>query len=177
LITSLTERCASQGIRFDTGFDGTNPMWARGRIGRRFFAFLYRGDTASLTIGSPKHRDMAGRARHARRKALRALRRSDDAESPSLFFRRRDLKRDALLDRRPSRVIWHATRDNVTGHWGGTLEPEEAAELFLEMLSQVQRPEQAPKRSEFDSAIRRGSYTPPSNRKQGIIRKPSRKRR
>jgi hypothetical protein len=177
LISSLTERCASQGIRFDTGFDGTNPMWARGRIGRRFFAFLYRGDTASLTIGSPKHRDMAGRARHARRKALRALRRSDDAESPSLFFRRRDLKRDALLDRRPSRVIWHATRDNVTGHWGGTLEPEEAAELFLEMLSQVQRPEQGPKRSEFDSAIRRGSYTPPSGWKQGIIRKPSRKRR
>lgn len=178
LITSLTDRCAGQGIRFDTGFDGTNPLWARGRIGRRFFTFLYRGDTASLTIGSPNHRDMDSRAKHARRKALRALRRSKDHESlPALPFLRRDLKRNTHLDRHPSRVVWHAVRHDVTGHWGGSLEPEEAAEFFVELMSRLQLAGPQPKRPKFDDAIRRGSYTAPMPEHRTVIRKPSKRLR
>lgn len=179
LIAALTEQLSAQNIRFDTDFSGYNPVATRGRIGRRFFTFVFQFDRASLTIGSPIHREMASRAKHARRKALRALRRSDDVESlRGVYFLRRDLKRDTHLVRYPSRVVWSAVRNGVTGDpMAVSLEPEEAAELFVGMLSEVQLAGPSPKRNQFDAAIRRGSYTRPMPEHRTVIRKGSTRRR
>jgi hypothetical protein len=185
LIAALAERFADQSIRFDTGFDGAGrdpaaagPVLARGRIGRRFFIFRYRGDdSVTLTIGSPTHRSSASRAKHSRRKALRALRRSNDIDLRGTLFFRGDLKRNTILDRHPSRAVWYACIDDVTGSpYGGSLEAEDAAELFIELMSRLQLAEQKPQRIKYD-AIRRGSCMPPMPKRRSVIRKAQMARR
>jgi hypothetical protein len=178
LIGALTERYASQKIRFDTGFVGSIPVQACGRIGRQYFYFRFRHDSASLTLGTADLRRSASRAKHARRKALRELRRDKADDSFMSFMLKRDLRRDTSLDRHPSRAVWYAVINDVTGNeWAGELEPEEAADLFARLMDMLQLvpPRKSDNRS--FSALRRGSYTPPSDWKQGIIRKPSRSRR
>ncbi|ACL42038.1 hypothetical protein Achl_4087 (plasmid) [Pseudarthrobacter chlorophenolicus A6] len=178
LIGALTERYAAQRIRFHTSFNGSVPVQACGRIGRRFFYFRFRGDAASLTIGSADHRGASSRAKHARRKALRELRRDQLDDGFMSFIRKRDLRRDTSLDRHPSRAVWYAVINDVTGdQWAGDLEPEESAELFVRLMDMLQPvPKRKPGNRSF-AALRRGSYTPPSNWEQGIVRKPSKKRR
>lgn len=172
LIAALTERYAAQRIRFDTSFNGSIPVQACGRIGRQFFYFRFRGDSASLTLGKPDHRRSSSRAKHARRKALRTLRRGK--EEPGLwgFLVQKDLKRDRSLERHPSRAVWYAVINDVTGEqYAGVLEPEESADLFVELMGRLQLlPQRKP-------LVRRGSYTMPSDGTPGIIRKPSKRRR
>lgn len=176
VIAALTERYAEQGIRFDTGFVGSIPVQACGRIGRRFFYFRFRGDTASLTIGSPDHRRDASRAKHARRTALRKLRRGQTDDGFGGFMVTRDLRRDTGLDRHPSRAVWYAVQHDVTGErYSGELETEEAAELFIDLMSRLQPAGPEPKWHKF-AAMRRGSYTPPMPEHRRVIRKASKAR-
>lgn len=178
LIAALTERYASQKIRFDTGFVGSIPVQACGRIGRQFFYFRFRGDSASLTLGTADLRRAASRAKHARRKALRELRRGQAEDDLFGFLTRRNLRRDTSLDRYPSRPVWYAVINDVTGdEWAGELEPEEAAELFIRLMDMLQIVPARRAGNRSFAALRRGSYTPPSDWKQGIIRKPSKNRR
>lgn len=177
LISALTERYADQRIRFDSGFNGSVPVQATGRIGRQFFYFRFRGDTASLTLGAADHRGAASRAKHARRKALRTLRRGIEGDDLWGFMVERDLKRNDVLDRHPSRVVWCAVANDVTGEqYAGALEPEESAELFIDLMASLQLAGPAPTYRKFRQ-LRRGNWTPPSHWAQGIIRKPSKNRR
>lgn len=180
IIAALTERYAGQRIRFDTGFVGSVPVQASGRIGRRFFYFRFRGDYASLTIGSRNRREDGSHFKRDRTRALRTLRRLKGDQDPMdlwLYVAQRDLKRNTTLDRHPNLVVWHAGISDVTGEpYNGFLEPEEAAELFIRLMDGLEpctwrRPHWKLK------AMMRGSYTLPSNYKQGIIRKPSARRR
>jgi hypothetical protein len=117
-----------------------------------------------------------GQAR--RRKALRQLRRDQADDGFMGFMLKRDLRRDTSLDRRPSRAVWYAVINDVTGNqWAGELEPEEAAELFVELMDRLQLVPKQRQGSRSFAALRRGSYTPPSDWKQGIIVKPSKRRR
>jgi hypothetical protein len=172
LIASLTERYADRGIRFDTGFVGSVPVQASGRIGRRYFYFRFRHDSASLTIGSADLRRAASRARHDRRRALRAFRRDNGDDGFGGFFLQRALRRDNGLDRHPSIAAWYAVVNDVTGEpYAGELEPEEAAELFVQLMSDLVAVPQ-PGRTPSYQALRRKSSTWPMNHTQGIIRKP-----
>ncbi|QOT19400.1 hypothetical protein [Paenarthrobacter sp. YJN-5] len=178
LIADLTERYANQKVRFDTGFVGSIPVQAYGRIGRQYFYFRFRGDSASLTLGLADLRRSASRAKHARRKALRELRRGRAEDNFMSFMLKRDLRRDTSLDRHPSRPVWYAVIHDVTGdEWAGELEPEDSAGLFVQLMDQLRRVPYRKTRDRSFTALRRGSYTPPANWKQGIIRKPSRRRR
>lgn len=179
LIAALTERYAAQRIRFHTSFNGSIPVQACGRIGRRFFYFRFRGDSASLTLGSADHRGSASRAKHSRRHALRTLRRGLSGRRGMWdFMVKQDLKRDASMDRHPSRAVWYAVLNDVTGdQYAGVLEAEEAAELFIELLGRLERVPPGKSMVHKYPAMRRGSYTLPSEWPQGIIRKPSKNRR
>lgn len=176
LIALLTDKYAARGIRFDTGFVGSVPVQCSGRIGRRYFYFRFRSDSASLTVGSADHRRDASHAKHARRKALRKLRRgvSDDWFG---FMAKGDLKRDTRLDRHPSNAVWYATINDVTGEqYAGGLEPEECAEIFIQLMDRL-----APVPPRRDAKIFRAwnsrSYTPPMDHAPGVIRKASKARR
>lgn len=180
IIAGLTERYAAQGIRFDTGFVGAVPVQASGRIGRRFFYFRFRGDHASLTIGSRNRREDGSHFKRDRTKALRALRRwpaGEDRLSLEYFIAERNLERNTKLDRHPSLIVRYAGINDVTGEpYNGFLEPEEAAELFIRLMDILQPCTWRPRHRKFKALIR-GSYTAPSNHRQGIICKPSKRRR
>ncbi|MBG0738928.1 hypothetical protein IV500_05760 [Paeniglutamicibacter antarcticus] len=172
LIATLTARYADQKIRFDTGFYGNIPVQACGRIGRRYFYFRFRGDSASLTIGAADLRGAASRAKHSRRLALRKLRRSQIDDGFFGFLIQSDLRRDTSMDRHPSRALWYAVLNDVTGErYAGNLAQEEAAELFIDLMGQLQ-PAATELKFHKLRAARRGP-TAPSDWKQGIIRKPS----
>lgn len=180
VIAALTQRYADQGIRFDTGFLGSVPVQASGRIGRRFFYFRFRGDHASLTIGSRNRRADGSYFKRDRTKALRTLRRWKDDGDPigfARFIAERNLKRNTTLDRHPNRIVRYAGISDVTGEpYNGFLETNEAAELFIRLMDGLEpynwrRPHWKLK------AMLRGSYTLPSNHRQGIIRKPSKRTR
>lgn len=176
LIALLTDRYAARGIRFDTGFVGSVPVQCSGRVGRRYFYFRFRHDSASLTIGSADHRRDASHAKHARRKALRKLRRgvSDDWFG---FMARNDLKRDTRLERHPSNAVWYATVNDVTGEpYAGDLEPEECAEIFAQLMDRLTPVPPSPAAKIFRAWNSR-SYTPPMDHAPGVIRKASKARR
>ena len=178
IVAELEERFAHLRLRMDSGFVGSVPVQCTGRIGRRYFYFRFRGDCASLTVGSADLHGDASRAKHARRRALRALRRGTDQDG--LFgdrFFRRDLKQDKGLGRHPSRAAWYAVRNDVTGEqWAGALEQEEAAELFSELLNDLKpaRPNLYARRFKAHPF---GNSPRPINHPPGIIRKPSKARR
>lgn len=178
LIAGLTERYAAEKIRFDTSFNGSIPVQACGRIGRQFFYFRFRSDSASLVLGKADRCRSASQAKHARRKALRTLRRGNEAEGPWGSMVKKDLKKDTSLDRHPSCPVWYAVIYGVTGEpYAGALEAEESAELFVELMNRLEPVPQRKSLVHKFRAMRRGSYTPPSRWTQGIIRKPSKTRR
>lgn len=180
IVTGLQERFAHLRLRMDSGFVGSVPVQCTGRIGRRYFYFRFRGDTASLTVGSADHRGEASRAKHARRKALRTLRRdtgADDGDIFGSFVVRSNLRRSTGLGRHPSRAAWYAVRHDVTGErWAGELFQEEAAELFIDLLNTLQPAGRAPDFRRIASRSR-ASKMLPMGHTPGIIRKPSRTRR
>lgn len=178
LIALLTDRYATRGIRFDSGFVGSVPVQCCGRIGRRYFYFRFRGDTASLTIGSADHRRDASQAKHARRKSLRQLRRGGEIDWFGGFMVKQDLKRDKGMDRHPSRAVWYAVINDVTGErYAGDLEPEESAELFGQLMDLLRLVGTEPRFRAFKHRGGRGPYMEPRGWAQGIIRKPSKTRR
>jgi hypothetical protein len=82
------------------------------------------------------------------------------------------------MDRHPSRPVWYAVINDATGdRWAGKLEPEGAASVFVQLMGWLQRVPCRKAGNRTFAALRRGSYTPPSDWKQGIIRKPSKPRR
>lgn len=179
LIASLTASYADQGIRFDTGFDGSVPVQCSGRIGRRFFYFRFRGDTTSLAIGNRERHQDAGRAKVARRHALRALRRGTTADDFGLgdFFLRRSLREDNSLARHPSRLVRYAVIHDVTGErYNGSLEPDEAAALFIRLMADLQ-PVTIQRDFRSYKAYRRGSSTYPMDPHEHVITKPAQRRR
>jgi hypothetical protein len=181
VVAALTRRYAEQRIRFDTGFVGSVPVQASGRIGRRFFYFRFRGDTASLTVGSRSRRKDGSYFRRDRTKALRTLRRWKDDGDPlglELFIAHRNLKRNTTLDRHPSVPVRYAVVNDVTGEpYNGFLETDEAAELFIRLMDSLQPISWRPPTAGTFRALMRGSYTMPSNHRQGIIRKLSKRTR
>lgn len=116
LISELEAKYADRRIRFDTGFVGSVPVQASGRIGRRYFYFRFRHDSASLKVGSPEHKRDSGQDKTRRRKARRAMRRGP-ADGMAAFFARRDLCRGYdPLSTFPSHVLRYAVVNDVTGN-------------------------------------------------------------
>lgn len=176
LIGSLTERYADRAIRFDAGFVGGIPECC-GRIGRRYFYFRFRGDSASLTVGSADHRRFASQAKAARRNSLRQLRRGVDENGFGSFMVRRDLRRENPLNRHPSRAVWYAVINDVTGEpYAGILDPEEAAELFVQLMDSLKLLPRSQRLPEY-RPLRRGSSTMPLEPHRHVITKPSASRR
>lgn len=180
IIAELTQRYADQNIRFDTGFYGAVPVQASGRIGRRFFYFRFRGDHASLTIGSRNRREDGSHFKRDRTKALRTLRRLKGDQDPMdlwLYVAQRNLKRSTKLDRHPNIVVRYASINDVTGEpLNGFLDPGAAGDLFVRLMDSLQ-PSRWRRPHWKLKAMMRGSYTLPSNYKQGIIRKRSKRTR
>lgn len=77
-VERLEAKYAEHGLRFDSGFAGSVPVQASGRIGRRYFYFRFRHDSAPLSIGSPDHGRNAAHAKRDRRRSLRTLRRKQE---------------------------------------------------------------------------------------------------
>lgn len=142
LIAELSSR--HPGLRFDTAFISQAPMTAEGRYGRRYFHFRFRYDTATLRLGKQDSR----RDRSELRRALRKLRRSQGEPSVDdlgAWFRYNDARNTLrrrgrnVLGQYPDRVSAVAGIGNVTGErYCGDLPPEQAAELFEELLSGLQ---------------------------------------
>jgi hypothetical protein len=138
VVDRLEAKYAHLGLRFDTGFAGSVPVQANGRIGRRFFYFRFRGDTASLKIGSPEHGRDASMRKDRRVKARRKLRRKDDSGFFGLHGAYFDLRRDDGFSRYPSVVVRYAVINDVTGEpYNGSLEQDEAEALFVQLMENL----------------------------------------
>jgi hypothetical protein len=174
------ERYADQGHSVRHRLPRLRACQARGRIGRRFFYFRFRGDCASLTIGSRRRREDGSYFKRDRTKALRTLRRwADDGDALGLerFMAQKYLRRDHSMDRHPSVPVRYAVIHDVTGEpCNGYLEPDEAAELFTRLMDSLERCAPRPPFRKY-RAIVRGSHTVPSRYTQDTIRKPSQRSR
>lgn len=176
VVARLEAKYAHLGIRFYQGFAGSVPVQAYGRIGRRFFYFRFRGDCASLTIGSPDRRGDAARYKARRRKALRTLRRKDDSGFLGLYGARRDLRRGTGQEWYPSIPVRYASISDVTGDpYNGFLETEEAEALFVQLMETL-GPARRPLLGDKQFLLTfNGPRTFPLN-SSGAIRKPSKRR-
>lgn len=171
MIARLEEKYAHLGLRFDTGFVGSIPVQATGRIGRRFIYFRFRSDTASLRIGSPTRRNDSGRERRAARKARRQLRRGG-LEGLDRFFVEHQMRPDIWGREFPSHVVRYAAIHDVTGDpYNGSLEDNEAEELFVRLMDQLEAaPRETDRRWYYGRYWHRG-YTMPVANGHGVIRK------
>lgn len=177
VVDRLETRYAALGLRFDSGFAGSIPVQASGRIGRRFFYFRFRGDTAALQIGSPDYKRDASYRKARHRKARRALRRNDDSGFFGLHGARLDLRRDDGFSRHPSRLSRYAVIGDVTGErYAGELTQEAAEALFNRLMADL-----APARKPLTSGLQyrliaKGQRSWPMG-STGVIRKRSKRRR
>jgi hypothetical protein len=178
VVARLEEKYAHMGLRFDTGFAGSVPVQASGRIGRRFFYFRFRGDCASLTIGSPDHARDASQRKARRIKALRTLRHNDDSGFFGLYGARLDLKRDSGLARHPSIPVRYAVINDVTGErYNGFLEQDEAEALFVQLMESLvpaRKPVMGWPQFRLTS---KGQRSFPMEHTRGVIAKPANLRR
>lgn len=179
VVARLEDKYAHLGLRFDTGFAGSVPVQAGGRIGRRFFYFRFRGDTASLTIGSPERGREATQRKDRRVKALRTLRRGDDSGFFGLHGARMDLRRgDKWTDRYPSAPVRYAVINDVTGErYNGALEQDEAEALFVQLMDALvpaRKPVMGWPQFRLTS---KGQRSFPMEHTRGVIAKASKRRR
>lgn len=177
VVARLEEKYAHLGMRFYQGFAGSVPVQAYGRIGRRFFYFRFRGDCASLTIGSPDRHGDATRNKARRVKALRTLRRKDDSGFLGLHGARRDLRcKTNGQEWYPSIPVRYAGISDVTGDpYNGYLETEEAETLFIRLMESLV-PARRPVLGDKQFLLTfNGPRTYPLN-SSGVIRKPSKRR-
>lgn len=174
LIAELEAKYADRKIRFDTGFVGSVPVQASGRIGSRYFYFRFRHDSASLKVGSPERKRDSGRDKTKRRKARRALRRGA-VDGIMGFIARRDLRRgDDVLDTFPSHVLRYAVNNDVTGdEYNGSLAAKEALDLFVQLMGMLHDVPPNPARNSCIKQIVSGSWTAPMPKRRSMIRKPS----
>jgi hypothetical protein len=173
-VDRLEARYAQHGLRFDSGFAGALPVQASGRIGRRFFYFRFRHDSASLSVGSPDHRRNASYAKRDRRRALRTLRRKGaPLDTFDRFLAQRSLTPDRGLSRHPSILVRYAVINDVTGEeYAGTLEQAQAEQLFVRLFDDLKPVQYRPPFRKL-KALSRGSYTPPMETGKNVIRKRS----
>lgn len=162
------------GLRFDTGFLGSVPVQAEGRLGARWFYFRFRYDHASLIVGSPDRRAGSGQKKRARRKALRTLRRSTSLDMFDKFLAEQDLKpgRDGL-EHYPQYLTRFAGISGVTGErYAGSLEDDEAAALFSELMDSLTDVTKADRPTGFRNLARtRRGRTKPSTSGLHVITK------
>jgi hypothetical protein len=177
-VARLEERYAPLGLRFDTGFAGSVPVQASGKIGRRFFYFRFRHDTASLTIGSPDHRRDRAYAKAQRTKALRATRRFTGGDIMDRIWAEHGLKPSLRLERHPSiPVRWAAIHDVTGEQYAGSLETDEAEALFTRLMDSL-----APARKPIMGwpqlrLTSRGQRSFPMEHTRGVIAKAAKRRR
>lgn len=176
VVARLEAKYAHLGMRFYNGFGGSVPVQAWGRIGRRFFYFRFRGDCASLTVGSPDRRGDAARYKARRVKALRTLRRKDDSGFFGLFGAQRDLRRDTGQEWYPSSPVRYAVINDVTGErYAGALEQEEAEALFVRLMEDLGPARKTRRPGRHYRLIVKGQRSWPMD-SSGAIRKPSKRR-
>lgn len=176
VVARLEAKYAHLGLRFYYGFGGSVPVQAWGRIGRRFFYFRFRGDCASLTIGSPDRRGDAARYKARRVKALRTLRRKDDSGFFGLFGAERDLRRDKGQEWYPSIPVRYAVINDVTGErYAGFLEQDEAEALFIRLMEDLVPARRTPRPGRYYRLVVKGQRSWPMD-SSGVIRKPSKRR-
>ncbi|QOD05662.1 hypothetical protein [Pseudarthrobacter sp. BIM B-2242] len=176
VVARLEEKYAHLGVRFYQGFAGSVPVQAYGRIGRRFFYFRFRGDCASLTIGSPDRRGDAARYKAQRVKALRTLRRKDDSGFFGLYGALRDLRRGTGQEWYPSIPVRYAVINDVTGErYAGCLEQDEAEALFVRLMEDLGPARKQTRVGRHYRLIARGQRSWPMN-SSGVIQKPSKRR-
>lgn len=181
LIVELEARHQGIGLRFESGFHGFVPVQANGRIGRRYFYFRFRQDCASLTVGHPDLRGMAGRDRRNRYKHRRAMRRGR-YERWSFDYRialmNLNTRRDSVLARHPSNEVAYASVSGVAGDpYAGTLAPEEAAVLFERLLAGLKPVDPRIRSFRNGRKVFKRSSTVPMAEHGVVIVKPSKRRR
>lgn len=181
LIAGLEVKYQRIGLRFDSGFGGSSPVQANGRIGRRYFYFRFRHDHASLTVGHPDLRGMAGRDRRNRYKHRRAVRRGR-YERWSFDYRialmNLNTRRDSVLARHPSNEVAYASISGVTGDpYAGTLTPEEAAVLFERLMADLKPVDPRLRCFRNGRKVFQRSSTIPMPEHRVVIVKPSKRRR
>lgn len=171
VVDRLEEKYAHLRLRFDTGFAGSVPVQASGRIGRRYFYFRFRGDTATLTIGSPDLRRTRGQEKRQRVKALRALRRLKSDDIMDRFWAELGLKPNVFSDRYPSVPVRWAAITDVTGErYAGSLEQDEAEALFSRLMTDLTpaKPTLDPRHAK---AVWKGRRTVPTGPHRHVISK------
>ena len=172
-VDALEARYAHLGLRFDTGFEGSWPVQASGRIGRRFFYFRFKYDTATLTVGSPDRRRDAGYHRLQRVKALRATRRFNGSPIDR-FWAELGLRPTLHLDRHPSIKVRSAAVHDVTGdEYAHVLDGEMTEELFGKLVDGL-KPDVYQNVGGHLKGIIRGSRTSPLPPHRHVISKKSR---
>lgn len=131
---------AYPGLRFDTGFLGSVPVQAEGRLGNRWFYFRFRYDGASLAVGSPNTRTAHGRKKKAVRRARRQLRRNVPMDGLARHMALSTLKAGPdALERHPEYRTRASYIAGVTGDpYAGSLEDAEAGELFSRLMDALQ---------------------------------------
>lgn len=133
LIAQLEARYAHRNLRFNSHFAGSHPLQANGRIGSMCFYFRFRWDHASLTVGRFDHARHAHYTKRNRTKARRHLRRGQGTEHTQWW-----LRPDPKITDHPTSALFLAVRPNVTGErYAGDLEPDHAAALFEELLTNL----------------------------------------
>lgn len=162
------------GLRFDTGFLGSVPVQAQGKLGSRWFYFRFRYDCASLTVGSPDTMRENGRLERSRRKARRKLRRQVPMDDFDRLLLLQDLEPGFnRLEHFPQHQVRASCLSDVTGErYAGSLEDEEAVQLFAALMDTLQPvpPPAEPMGPRFFCRSRRGR-TPRSETGRHVITK------
>ena len=177
IISALEARYAHLSLRFDNGFDGSSPVRASGRIGRRYFYFRFRHDTASLTVGSPLYYSDVGAALDSATRARRRLRRNPDMDSFDRYFYLNDVRVKRARIRHnwyPSYRVRASSISSVTGNeHSGSLDDDQAAYLFERLLA-ILEPCSQPR---WNTSLPQRSYTLPMAPHRVVIVKKSKRRR
>lgn len=137
---SLEEAFPELGLRFTKGFKGAMPVQAYGWIlGERFY-FRFRGDLASLTLGTVNAEKAVAEVENrikfiAGTDEPSAERRQEIVDKFKLV-----VKSDLSVDAFPSDVSQRVVIGGYTGDiWNGSLTPVEAKDLFTKLVKKLEK--------------------------------------
>lgn len=137
---ALEEAFPELGLRFTQGFKGAIPVQAYGWIlGQRFY-FRFRGDIASLNLGTVD-REKAVAAAENRIKFLAGTD-EPSAEQREDIMERFNIvvKSDLSVDAFPTEVSQRVVIGGYTGDvWNGVLTPAQAQDVFAKLVEKLEK--------------------------------------
>lgn len=156
----LESQLASEGLRFTKPFHGAMPMQAYGWLRGERFYFRFRGDNASLLVGTvdPKKAkdDFNQRAGRFARAGMQADLRRETGDPDAIVPKDADIPAEVLalaigklnltvetdfsVDAYPSVNVKQSTLQAVTGNrWAGFLNADEAKDVFIDLVSMLDK--------------------------------------